>query len=130
MKTNSFSLLSRFSICLFAGLMIATPAFAADALHDVQTRMEQRLSQLDPLKSKGVIGENNRGLVEVREGGAADAGSLVSAENADRETVYAAIAAKTQVSAEEVGKARARRIAQASSAGVWIQAADGSWKKK
>ena len=91
--------------------------------------MTQRLSSVDALKSKGAIGENNRGFLEVRDGGG-DAASVVSAENSDREAVYAAIAKQTGASAETVGKERAKRIAASSAAGVWVQKEDGTWAKK
>jgi len=103
------------------------PARAQD-LGAVKARMSQRLSQVDALKSKGAVGENNRGLLEVRGGG--DAASVVSAENADREVVYAALAKQTGSSADQVGRARAKQIAAGSAAGVWLQRDDGSWYKK
>jgi uncharacterized protein len=104
------------------------PARAQD-LGSVKARMSQRLSQVDTLKSNGAVGENNRGLLEVRRGGG-DAASVVSAENADRETVYAALAKQTGSSADQVGRARAKQIAAASAAGVWLQREDGGWYKK
>ncbi len=102
---------------------------AADDLGAVKARMNQRLSQVDQLKASGAIGENNRGYLEVRDGGG-DAASVVSAENRDREAVYAAIAKRAGSSAEQVGKARARQIAANSAAGVWLQREDGNWYKK
>jgi uncharacterized protein len=90
--------------------------------------MKQRLSQIDDLKEKGAVGENNRGYLEAR-GAGADEG-VISAENKDRETVYEALARQTSTSVDQVAKARARQIAQSSRPGVWIQDASGSWKKK
>ena len=104
------------------------PARAQD-LGPVKARMSQRLSQVDALKSNGAVGENNRGLLEVR-GGGGDAASVVSAENADRGIVYAALAKQTGSSADQVGRARAKQIAAASAAGVWLQREDGAWYKK
>ncbi len=102
---------------------------AAEDLGAVKARMNQRLSQVDQLKASGAIGENNRGFLEVRDGGG-DAASVVSAENGDREAVYGAIAKQTGSTAEQVGKARARQIAANSAAGVWLQRDDGNWYKK
>jgi uncharacterized protein len=104
------------------------PALAQD-LDAVKARMSQRLSQVDALKSNGAVGENNRGFLDVR-GGGGDAAGVVSAENADREVVYAALAKKTGSSADQVGRARAKQIAAASAAGVWLQREDGAWYKK
>ena len=102
---------------------------AAEDLGAVKARMNQRLSQVDQLKAEGAIGENNRGFLEVR-GGGGEAAGVVSAENSDREAVYAAIAKQTGSTADQVGKARARQIAANSAAGVWLQREDGNWYKK
>jgi hypothetical protein len=89
--------------------------------------MEQRIAEVDALKAKGAIGENNRGYLEARGG---DAGAVVAAENKDREAVYAALAKQTGSSADQVGRARAKQIAQRSRAGEWIQDERGEWKQK
>lgn len=112
---------------LFLGC--ATTTVYAQDLGAVKTRMAERVGKIDELKAKGAIGENNRGLIEVR-GGDTEAGAVVSAENSDRETVYAALAKQTGASAEHVGKARAKQIAAHSAAGVWLQKEDGTWYKK
>lgn len=101
----------------------------AEDLGAVKVRMTQRLPQLDQLKVRGVLGENNRGLVELR-GGDADAGDVMAAENRDRAIVYAELARQTNTSAEQVGRARARQIAASSAPGLWLQKDDGSWYKK
>lgn len=127
MKT---SLLRLLAVVLALGLSAAVVTTArAEDLGAVKARMNQRLSQVDQLKASGAIGENNRGFLEVREGGG-EAGNVVSAENRDREAVYAAIAKQTGSTAEQVGRARARQIAANSAAGVWLQREDGSWYKK
>lgn len=117
--------------CLIVGLL-AAGALAARAAEDmgaVKARLAQRLGSLDSLKASGAIGENNRGLVELRDASPA-AGDLVAAENRDRGTVYAAIAEQTGSSAETVGRARAKQIAAGSAAGVWLQRDNGEWYKK
>jgi uncharacterized protein YdbL (DUF1318 family) len=91
--------------------------------------MAQRLSEVDDLKGKGAIGENNRGLLEVRDGGG-NAAAVVADENRDREAVYALIARDTGASADSVARARAKQIAAASRPGVWVQDESGAWKKK
>ncbi|HWA10337.1 MAG TPA: YdbL family protein [Opitutaceae bacterium] len=123
------TILFRLSLLLAFVLPAALPARAAEDLGAVKARMEQRLSKLDALKAGGAIGENNRGLVEVR-GGGGDAAAVVADENRDREAVYAAIAHQTGASADSVGRARAKQIATNSAAGVWLQHEDGSWYKK
>jgi len=133
MKTKSLS--SYFpKLLLLLALALGAPALvsslnAAEDLDAVRVRMEQRLPTIDDLKSQGAIGENNRGLLEVRSGGG-NAASVVSAENRDREIVYAEIAKKSNTSAEQVGRARARRIAANSAPGVWLQRDNGEWYRK
>jgi hypothetical protein len=116
------SLFFAFALCLVS-------LVRAESVDAVKARMAQRLAQVDGLKEQGAVGENNRGFLEVR-GGPAEAGAVVSAENKDREIVYAAVAQKTGITAEQVGQKRAARLAQASRSGVWVQDESGSWKKK
>jgi uncharacterized protein YdbL (DUF1318 family) len=118
-------------LSIIAVLLIGFPAIVVHAqdLGAVKARIAQRLPKIDELKAKGAVGENNRGFVEVR-GGSAEAGPVVSAENADRETVYAAIAKQTGASAEQVGHSRAKQIAGNSASGVWVQREDGTWYQK
>jgi uncharacterized protein YdbL (DUF1318 family) len=129
MKSANHSLFRR--LVLIAALVLGYSAIPAraDDLGTVRARMEQRLPALDQLKTKGVIGENNRGLLELR-GGDVDAGDAVAAENRDRGLVYAEVAKKTGTSLEQVARFRARKIAAASAKGVWLQKDDGSWYQK
>jgi uncharacterized protein YdbL (DUF1318 family) len=112
---------------LFAVLTVFTVTAFAESAADIRHRMEQRLPQIDALKSQEIVGENNRGLLEERKPGA---GSTVTEENRDREAVYTLIAKETGASADSVGRARAKQIAANSRAGVWVQDEAGNWKKK
>lgn len=118
-------------VLMTATLVLGLGAITAMAedLGAVKVRMNQRLAQVDQLKAKGVIGEDNRGMLELR-GGDVDAGDVVAAENRDRGIVYAEIAKQTGTHVDQVGRARARQIAAASARGVWLQKDDGSWYKK
>jgi uncharacterized protein YdbL (DUF1318 family) len=122
------TLASRFSL-LFLGLLFFGSGLAAQDLGSVRQSMAQRLPELDRLKAEGVLGENNRGFVEVR-AAKADAAQITAAENGDREVVYTAIAKQTGVSPDAVGRARARQIAGGSASGVWLQNEQGSWSRK
>ncbi len=124
---NLFYRLLFLSVALLLG--IATVTAHAEDLGAVKARMSQRLAKLDEFKAKGVLGENNRGFVELR-GGDTAAGDVMAEENKDRGEVYAALAKQTGSSAEQVGKVRAKQIAAGSAAGVWIQHEDGSWHRK
>lgn len=110
-------------------LSLGAVAARAEDLGAVKARMSGRLVQLDQFKAQGAIGENNRGLVELRQASPA-AGDIAAGENRDREIVYAALAQQTGSSAETVGRARAKQIAAGSAAGVWLQSESGEWSKK
>jgi uncharacterized protein YdbL (DUF1318 family) len=90
----------------------------------------KRLPALDALKIRGVVGENNRGFVEIRGNGGDDAANLVADENHDRGVVYALFARKYNMAPEQVGLRRARKIAGESKPGIWLQAPDGTWYQK
>jgi uncharacterized protein YdbL (DUF1318 family) len=117
------------ALCAVFGALFATTAVFAESAGEIRARMAQRLSQVDDLKSKGAVGENNRGFLEVRDGGG-NAATVVADENRDREAVYALIARETGSSADAVGRARAKQIAASSRGGVWVQDESGAWKKK
>ena len=91
--------------------------------------MRERVPAIDRLKLSEAVGENNRGLLEVRKPGG-DAAAIVEAENQDRVTVFADTASRAGSSADAVGRAFARQVAAASAAGVWLQREDGAWYKK
>jgi hypothetical protein len=114
-------------VCL-AFATVSIRAVAADVA-GAQQRISARQSEVASLKTSGAVGENNRGFLEVR-GGGANAASVVSAENGDRGVLYAEVAKRTGGSADEAGRARAKQIAANSAPGVWVQKEDGTWQKK
>jgi uncharacterized protein YdbL (DUF1318 family) len=103
---------------------------AADDAGTINRRMAERLPALDALKERLVIGENNSGYVEARGSLSGSDGDVMAAENSDRRAIYELIARQQSTSAEAVGRARARQIAERSKAGLWIQASDGKWYQK
>jgi uncharacterized protein YdbL (DUF1318 family) len=115
--------------CILALTLGAVSPVVAQDLGAIKSRMEARIPALDGFKASGVVGETNRGLVEVRAENA-EASKVVAAENADRAAVYAALAKQTGATAESVALARAKQIATASKPGVWLQREDGGWYKK
>lgn len=115
-----------YCLLIVSALVFSGPVRAED-LGAVKSRMADRLAQVEGLKAGGAVGENNRGFLEARSG---EAGAVVSAENKDRETVYAALAKQTGTSPEQVGRLRARQIAQHARPGEWIQDERGQWRKK
>ena len=117
-------------ITLFTAVCLLAVSAFAESAGDIRKRMEQRLPQIDALKSQEVVGENNRGYLEERKTGVTGASGVAAAENSDREAVYALIAKQTGATSDSVGQARAKQIAANSHAGVWVQDASGKWIKK
>ncbi len=113
------------SIALFT----ATAAVQAQSLDELRQRMEKRLPDIDALKSKGAVGENNKGMLEPRDGSSA-AVAAAAEENKDRTAVYAALAKRTGSTPEAVAQARAKQIIQRSAPGVWVQRENGEWYRK
>jgi len=71
---------------------------------------KDRRPQLVSLEESGVAGENNLGLVEIKQNADSSVKALVDAENADRMVIYKAIAAKNGISIEEVQKIYAKKL--------------------
>ncbi len=94
----------------------------------LKNRMKQRAPAIATLKAQGIVGENRVGFIEFRS--APQQENLVRTENADRKTIYTAIAKKRGVSVEKVGKTRAEVLAQKAPAGTWLQKDNGKWYQK
>lgn len=115
---------------IIAILVVALVGIFSTAQADgIKDRMLQRLPVLNELKAQGLIGENNLGFLEYRTATKAEA-ETVAAENADRKTVYQAIAKRQNTTVELVGQARAKQIASKEAPGSWIQDDTGAWKRK
>ncbi len=124
-------LISLFRILLVAlSLGLGVAAVHAEDVGAIKARMAQRLSSVDSLKERTLVGENNRGYLEARGSLTPSEEQTVSSENADRRDVYAAIAASTGSTTDDVGRQRARMIASSSKRGVWVQSPDGQWSQK
>lgn len=113
---------------VFAAAMMVSPIFGNES-DSAKNRMRERVSVIDSLKQSGVVGENNRGFLELRKS-EENASKVVQDENADRQVVFAATAARINNSAEAVGRSFAKQIAAASSTGVWLQKESGEWYQK
>lgn len=107
---------------------VTVDTYALNA-RQIKGRMKARLSQVDILKQQGIIGENNKGYLELLKKNA-QAEKLVAAENKDRKLIYTAIARQQKVTADLVGKRRAIMIAKRAVKGVMLQNAKGKWYKK
>ena len=120
MRTTTTSLLI---VSLIAGF-----AFFADA--GIKERLAKRLPAVNRLKAAGLVGENNKGLLEPKGKLSASDAKIVNEENADREKIYAMLAKKLGQNVELVRKRRAAQKIQRSKAGIWLQKPDGAWYKK
>ncbi|MGH7945047.1 MAG: YdbL family protein [Opitutaceae bacterium] len=127
MKSVRFFRSTLLCVAMLSGSLVV---HAAENLGAVKARMEQRIAPLNVLKDRGVAGENNQGFLEVRGGATGDDQRVIGEENADRRTVYAAIAAQTGATPDAVGRQRAQQIAEIARRGHWIQDSSGAWRQK
>jgi len=117
------------SVAIIALLGFAVPAAVAQDA-GIKQRLAQRLPALDDLRQRQIVGESNRGFLEVRGKATDEEIQLVEAENRDRTEVYETIARRSETTKETVGRARAKQIADASARGVLLQDAAGNWAPK
>lgn len=101
----------------------------ANTASEIKTRMKQRLSKINSLKTEEQIGENNKGYLQTLCKND-EAEKLIKEENDDRKKIYEAIAKKNKSTAENVGKLRAEKITAISAKGHWIEDKEGKWTKK
>ncbi len=115
-------------------LNVSTPAIRA-----LRASMANRFPQLQPLYSKGAIGETNNGLLAVRDTSAlslkerADATRLVDQENADRQALYTEIIRANKLDMGKLGEVQrlfANSWRDKSSPGWAIQLDNGQWARK
>ncbi len=135
---------------LLDGLFGITPAFAAEAvpapevtspaIRKIIDSRAARVADINKYKTAGVIGDNNKALLEVRNLDAlpdlkarADVQKLVRAENADREELFKEMAVAKGVDLSQLPKIReayAGTLRDNARPGDWIQLPDGTWKQK
>ena len=115
-----------FVIAVFAGMFLfSTTGYCGD----IKARMKARLPAIVKLKSDGIIGETNQGLLAFIGSNQKDK-TLVDAENKDRQTVYKTIAKQQGTTAAVVGQRRALQISQRAKPGEWLQDEGGNWYQK
>lgn len=113
---------------LLLAIFLCSAAALAESAQDLKDRMRTRLPEINQLKDSGMVGETSSGFLAMVSGAAAT--PLVSAENADRAKVYAAIAAQQGTTPELVGQRRALQITGIATPGSWLQDANGAWYQK
>ena len=119
---------------------VPQPEITNPAIRKIIDSRAARYNELRRYLDQGVLGENNKGLLEVRNLEAltdlkarADVQRLVKAENADRQELYKEIAAAKNVDLAQLPKIQetyAATLRQNAKAGDWIQQPDGNWVKK
>ncbi len=131
-----------FAILLAAVLLavVSSEGFAAkydikELTPEVKSALDSRrgrFDQLRQLKEQGIVGENNKGYVEVLQDNA-EAKGLVEAENRDRKFIYQTIVKQNNLPSDALATveevfAQVQRDKAAS--GDKIQNADGQWVTK
>ena len=119
---------------------VPEPEVTNPAIRKIIDSRAARLADLNRYKGQGVVGENNKGLVEARSLDSisdlrerAEVQKIIHAENADREQLYKEIAAVKNIDPSQMDKIRetyAATLRANARPGDWIQSADGAWKKK
>lgn len=95
---------------------------------EIKARMKERLPVITALKTQGLVGEDNRGLVQFLKAEKPHQ-DVVDAENKDRMAVYKIIAQRQKTTPDLVGRQRAAQIAKSASSGTWIQDPGGNWRQ-
>jgi uncharacterized protein YdbL (DUF1318 family) len=124
----------------FLGLVIGS-AYAQEGLNpeveQAALRRKDRIDKLYAFEGNGVIGENKIGLVEVKDSSQADDSvkQLIEAENSDRMIIYKSMAAKNNISVEEVQKLYAKRLHSDAPSGTPVEVLNEAagayeWKAK
>ncbi len=107
--------------------LVLTLTFVAPAAaNKLKERMKARLPDIVALKSKGIIGENSKGYLEFV-GKSREGVNVVKAENADRKTLYTAVAKKTGSTVALVGARAALKWKKNLGKGEYFREADGTW---
>jgi len=104
-------------------------ALAQDAdLEGSSEKFKQWAPALLALKNNGSVGETSQGLVEARKPVDAAGNKLISEENADREALFKALAAKNKTTPDEVRKNFVKFRFGRASDNHYFKGANGAWK--
>lgn len=116
---------------IFIGNAYAQEGLGAE-VEQAALRRKDRIDELYALESKGIIGENKSGMVELKDSSAGDGSvnQLISAENSDRMVIYQLVAGKNNTSLDDVRKIYAKRLQSGAPAGTPIESPSGEWKIK
>ena len=119
-----------FSVVVLLAALVLVNLLGAQEAPALKARMEARLPAIDALKARGVAGENNRGVLDVRGTATPVEQKIISDENGDRREAYGLVGAQTGWEIDAVGRRRAQQVAIHTKRGIWVQSAAGEWRKK
>lgn len=85
---------------------------------------------LDEARSKGELGENASGYLELTPRGESEAKTLMESVNAQRKLRYSEIAAKQKTELKNIEKIAGEKITEKLNPGEFYKDADGHWNKK
>ena len=125
MKSKIWGLIA---LLMLTGIIFSLTATAV-AGNGIKERMKARLPAIRELKDSRLAGENNQGFLEVL-GNAIKNREVVESENSDRRMIYDAIANQQGISADAVGRLRAKKNAERARPGDMIQNENGDWTQK
>jgi hypothetical protein len=108
------------------------------ASEDPEVTRRLRMGEIQSLKNSRLVGENRRGLLEIRNQPAGEYGDYVSktaeAENADRKKLMEKLAKERGQPVSEVERSQAELFRQSAFPGEWYEQAepggDFVWKQK
>lgn len=131
MIVAAFSLIISFSLIAFAGydLKEITPA-----IRQAIENRQARYSAIQDLSGAGVVGENNRGYLElINAADSTKTQSLIESENQDRRLIYKAVAEQNSLGPDglaivETVFSQVRK--EKASPGNYIQRPTGEWVRK
>ena len=95
----------------------------------IKERMKARVPVIADLKTKGIIGEDNRGYLSFV-GSKRASEAVIAAENKDRKAIYKHFAKQQKTTLELVEKVQAKRKAERARPGHYYQTPGGKWVKK
>ncbi len=125
MKSKIWGLIA---LLMLTGIIFSLTATAV-AGNGIKERMKARLPAIRELKDSRLAGENNQGFLEFLGNSIKNRG-VVESENSDRRMIYDAIANQQGISADAVGRLRAKKNAERARTGDMIQNKNGDWTQK
>ena len=118
---------------------VAAPEITNPAIRQIVESRGKRVKAINAHKSTGVLGENQKALLEIRDLASlglrdrATVQKLVKEENADRERMFKEIAAATGTDLSQLPQIQAtyaETLRSKARTGDWIQEPDGTWTQK